>query len=442
MAQIRIPCLVGKTNKAGVTSWYWQPSATLTKAGWKPVALGKLEGPAIEAARKRNDEVEEWRIGGAKPRHVKQREQAGTFGALLARYEREFVDGKDAAGNWLIERSTAKTYRTSLRRLHAWAGKHQVAYITPARVKALRKAVMAPESQGGIGHHAAHQTLKLGRQVFAFAISEDIVAANPFKDFNLSAPPPRDVIWSPPARETMILAAYDAGMPSIALAIMLGFATGQREEDLLALIHSHYVAIPEHKMQPEDYATLAALSPDGIPRGIRLEQRKTGAWIEVPVIGNVRWALENNIHIAKGAGSTTILLDDTRRTDTGHIAIYTGEAGQTRFQRDFAEIREWAIAAATGEGDTALAEEIATLQFRDLRRTCVVYLGELGLDAHLIASITGHDIDDTQRILKVYMPRTTGRAARAIALASARQAKDDGRKEATYSNKYSNNEAS
>lgn len=40
MAQIRIPCLVGKTNKAGITSWYWQPSATLARAGWKPISLG------------------------------------------------------------------------------------------------------------------------------------------------------------------------------------------------------------------------------------------------------------------------------------------------------------------------------------------------------------------------------------------------------------------
>jgi hypothetical protein len=45
-------------------------------------------------------------------------------------------------------------------------------------------------------------------------------------------------------------------------------------------------------MQPEDYATLAALAPDGVPRGIRVRQLKTKAWIEVPVVGLVRWAVE------------------------------------------------------------------------------------------------------------------------------------------------------
>ncbi|KPH66360.1 hypothetical protein [Novosphingobium sp. ST904] len=51
MAKIRIPLLVGKTNKAGITSWYWQPSKTLADAGWKPISLGKDEGAALAAAR-------------------------------------------------------------------------------------------------------------------------------------------------------------------------------------------------------------------------------------------------------------------------------------------------------------------------------------------------------------------------------------------------------
>lgn len=431
MARITIPCLVSRTNKAGITSWYWQPSATLAKAGWKPVALGKDESAAITAARARNADVEAWRTGGAKPREVRRREQAGTFGALLARYERDVIDGKGPDGQQLIARSTARTYRTSLKRLHAWAGQHPVGFITPQRVKALRNAMMAPEKQGGIGHHAAHQALKLGRQVFAFAESEDITAkgSNPFANFNLAAPPPRDIIWSPAAREAMIFAAYDQGQPSIALAIMLGFATGQREADYLAMTHRQYVAIPEHKMQPEDYATLAALAPDGIPRGLCVRQQKTKAWVEVPVTGLVRWAVETAIASARAAGAATILLDDTRRTEAGTIATYHGKAGQTRFQRDFAEVREWAIATAISEGDDELAAELQEIEYRDLRRTCVVYLGELGLDAHLIAAITGHDIEETQRILKTYMPRTTGRAARAIALASARQAKEKERKE-------------
>jgi hypothetical protein len=75
-------------------------------------------------------------------------------------------------------------------------------------------------------------------------------------------------------------------------------------------------------------------------------------------------------------------------------------------------------------GDAAaraeLAAELEQLQFRDFRRTAVVFLGELGIADHLIAAITGHSLDETKKILETYMPRTTGMAARAIALSQAR----------------------
>lgn len=430
MASIRIPCLVARTAKSGQTSWYWQPSKTLAAAGFKPLALGKDEGAALAQARTRNLEVAAWKAGtGPDPRApgvpLLGRAQTGTLAALLDRYERAVLTAQDPAGKPLLAASTAKTYRTSLKRLRRWGGQFPLAVITPARVRALRDAMLAPADKGGIGHHPAHQTLKMGRALFGFAEAEDIAArgSNPFTHFRLAAPAPRDTIWSPPAREAMIAQAHAAAMPSLALAIQLGFAIGQREADLLGLTIGKYVAIPEHKMQPEDYATLAALAPDRTPRGIRLRQNKTRAWIEVPVTGEVRAALEANIAAARRQGSTMILLDDSR------AQLYAGEAGQTRFQRDFAALRAAAASKARGDHDGELAAELEGLQFRDLRRTCVVYLGELGLDAHLIAAITGHDLDETMRILKTYMPRTTGRAARAIALAAAREARRDQDKE-------------
>ncbi|MBT0666990.1 hypothetical protein HT136_01240 [Novosphingobium profundi] len=426
MAQIRIPCLVPKTNKAGITSWYWQPSKTLKEAGWRPLSLGKDQALAIQAANLRNAEVKRWKAGEGTLEHIQKRAQAGTLSALIARYRRDRLD-KVEGGKRVIAQSTAGTYNTSLRRLEAWAGKHPLAFITRQRVLRLRDIMMGPEDQGGIGHHAAHQTLKMGRTLFKFALDNEMVERNPFEKFGLDAPAPRDVVWSAPAREAMILAAYECGRPSMALAIMLGFATGQREQDYLALSQRQYVAIPEHKMQPEDFATLAAMAPNGIPMGIRVRQKKTNAWVEVPVVGNVRWAIEDNIRVAQAGGAATILLDDTRGND-GKAAVFHGPNGQKRFQHDFADIRDEAIQAAIFDGETELATELARLHFSDLRRTCVVYLGELGMDAHLIAGVTGHDIDETQRILRVYMPRTTGRAARAIALASVREAKRNEKK--------------
>lgn len=429
MAKVNIPCLVGRTNKAKVTSWYWQPSKTLRDAGWEPLALGKDEGAAIAAARARNAEVERWKLGDHRPQTVKRHAATGTLSALIKRYRREVLEGTKPDGSRRIARSTARTYNSSLKHLEEWGGKHPLPYITRSRVRVLRDNALK-----GLGEHATHQMLKMGRQLFACAIDWELVeqGKNPFEKFGMAQPAPRDVIWSPDAREAMVAAARDKGQHSIALAIMLGFAIGQRQGDLLALTHGQFVALPEHKMQPEDYASLAALSPDSVPRGVRVRQNKTAAWIEVPVVGEVRREIEAAIARARANDRLTILLDDTRTEGEGEharTAVYAGDAGQTRFQRDFAAIREHAAETATKQQRHELAAEIRTLQFLDLRRTCVVYLGELGLEDHLIAAITGHDIDETRRILRTYMPRTTGRAARAIALAAARQAKEAERAE-------------
>lgn len=418
MANVRIPGLVAKTNKAGVTSYYWQPSKTLREAKWEPIALGKDEGEAIAAARARNQDVERWKAGGQAALSIAPRQLQGTLAYWIGRYRKEWVEGTRPDGRRLIAASTAETYKAPLARLEAWAGKHPIAYITRARVRVLRDKLLAT-----MGEYPAHTTLKLGRQVFKFIADHDGIGreANPFLEFGLSAPAPRDVIWSAPAREAIVAAAIGAGHQGIALAAQLGFAIGQREQDILSLAHSQFVAIPEHKMQPEDYRALAALADDKTPRGIRVRQHKTKAWIEVPVVGEVRRAIEASIERGRARDQLAIILDDSRER------TYGDSNGQTRFQRDFADVREAAAVAAGKGGDEELAAEIRTLQFRDLRRTCVVYLGELGLDVHLIAAITGHDLDETMRILKTYMPRTTGRAARAIALATAREAKEASR---------------
>jgi hypothetical protein len=65
-------------------------------------------------------------------------------------------------------------------------------------------------------------------------------------------------------------------------------------------------------------------------------------------------------------------------------------------------------------GDDDLAERLADLQFRDLRRTCIVTLGQLGLNDYTIGSISGHKQETIKKILEVYMPRTIAAAGRGV----------------------------
>ena len=104
------------------------------------------------------------------------------------------------------------------------------------------------------------------------------------------------------------------------------------------------------------------------------------------------------------------------RDDRGTMQNGRNLAGQPWSQRDFidkvAEVRGAAIAVAIMRGNAELAERMALLEFRDLRRTCVVIQGELGMDDGAIAARTGHSLKTIAQLLEIYMPRTEAMAAR------------------------------
>lgn len=61
-------------------------------------------------------------------------------------------------------------------------------------------------------------------------------------------------------------------------------------------------------------------------------------------------------------------------------------------------------------------------QARDLRRTAMLRMAEAGATVPQIASVSGHSIDATQRILETYLPRNRALAEIAItALAEYKQ---------------------
>ena len=93
---------------------------------------------------------------------------------------------------------------------------------------------------------------------------------------------------------------------------------------------------------------------------------------------------------------------------------------QAQFQRSFGAIRAKAAATASASGDDDLATELAGLQFRDFRRTCVVVMAQRGIPDHLISAITGHQLDTVKKILETYLPRTTGMAMLAMDLTHER----------------------
>jgi hypothetical protein len=130
--------------------------------------------------------------------------------------------------------------------------------------------------------------------------------------------------------------------PGARARVDLAFSIGQREADLLRLQLNQYAEIPQYKLDPEVWEQLAEADATG--RRMRHgdppppEQRRT--WVEVPVVGATRRRIERQREAAIAAGVTVLLFD----RDSGlPWTMPNLEAGQRRFIRRFAELRQVAI---------------------------------------------------------------------------------------------------
>ena len=402
MANIRIPCLVGKTNKAGVTSWYWQPSKTLALAGWKAESLGKDEGRALARARELNQQVDQWKSGGPKPQPIKARTNPGTLASLIARYRREHVNGHKPDGSPLLRAKTRESYEAPLKRIEAWAGQHPLATITPARVRTLRDATAKPLAAGGIGHSAAYALLKTLRQLFAFAEAVDLIprGSNPATSFGLSAPPPRAQIWELDDDAAFDAAARDLGLPGMALAREIALYSAQREGDLLAFTEGQLT-----ELAILDPVVRRAFAADDRPvMGWQLDQTKTSTDysrrmlsipFDPPLLKKVEAALRTNRARDRSATPPRLL---------SHVLV-DDRPGPNRGlpwkKRDFIKaFRKVLDHAATSTARSHMRD----LTWHDLRRTRVVRLRRRNFDKTMIGAITGLDPKTIDAMLKIYGP--------------------------------------
>lgn len=202
----------------------------------------------------------------------------------------------------------------------------------------------------------------MGRVIFNYARDIGYNVPNPFEELRISKPKARTAIWT----KGMIEAVHDVAPPSISLALQLGLDTGQRPGDLRLLAWNNYNGTH-----------------------IKLRQSKTGVWVDIPVMQGLKTMLDG---IPKEDRNLTILVDET----TGKT--YTRDRLCHRF-------REYCDKAGIDK----------SIQFRDLRRSCVVRLAEHGCTNAEIAAISGHSINETAKILEVYLPRSVTMANNAIA---------------------------
>lgn len=402
-----IPGLTQK-NTAGGLRYYWEPSPAQRKAGWKGLTLPIDLSAAIGAARARNEDVSGWKEGGARPKDVQPYNRKTTFGYVIASYRRDVLPTMSV--------KTQQVDQTALNRLDTWAGDQPVAWITRPRVKALRDAMMEHATLNGPGHAPAFHLLTTLRKVLGWWIKDQSLGiVNPAQEFGLSMPAPRHQVWEPDALAAFAEAAVSMGAASIDLAVEIAAYTGQREEDVITLERSRWREISPRQLGHDDRLYDALKSdhgPDaGKVMGVYVLQHKTKRWVGVPIEG----ALRDRIEATIAANRAAALARGTVQAQHIIVKESTGTGwGQSDFIHTFLDIRRAASDVAIMDGNMDLAERLSALQFRDLRRTCIVNLGQLGLNDYQIGSISGHTQATIKKILEVYMPRTEAAAAQSI----------------------------
>lgn len=205
--------------------------------------------------------------------------------------------------------------------------------------------------------HQRRQVATVLKNLVGVARYHGLMEADPTTNLRLSRSKPRDRIWTEQEMASWLSAA--ARWPHMVTALILLRYTAQRPGDVLAMTWGQY---------------------DGTD--IRLRQQKTGTLLDVPC----HPALRDHL--------------DGLKRESLMIVAYKGRAvPYLRFNERFRLI---------------CTKTAVSAQARDLRRTAMVAMALAGATVPQIASVSGHSIDSTQRILETYLPRNRDLASAAI----------------------------
>lgn len=416
----QIPFFASQALSGGITRYYWKPSPKLRRLGWKTLVLGDDFAGAVQKAIEQNRKLEATgdagtaesavRIGGKAP--VLWREAQARYFA-----HPEFTD--KAA-------TSQRTYRIYMRVLEQWAkdGNLPMRDIDHDMVWDLRNALVGnPDS----GKARTKLILAVLATFLKWCKGERIITVNPAKELSVPTPKARRRRLLRDELAPLLEAARELGHEHIELGIPIGFYTMQREKDLLEATAFRIGELTEVSA----FARRTLANDKGRVIGLNLQQSKTQTWVGIPLHPIARQIVEDEIARLRASDRTCT-----------HLILYPKQdraCPAWLFQLNFRETVNHAVAKmreqakeATERQEHALAAErekmadrLHGIQFRDLRRSGMCWMRELGVSVAGIASISGHSIEQTQKILDTYMPRDTHGAAEAMAMAVAREAELD-----------------
>lgn len=413
MAHLKIPGYRARARASG-TYYFWEPSPAQRAAGWQTIPFGRDQDAAIAGSRARNVEVAEWKTGRAMPDAIRAAVRRATISHAIARYRAEHLPH-------LRTDRARLTANSHLRAIEDLFGELLVDELKPHHVHDWRDRMLGRGKYTGqtalYAPHTTHNRLRALRGLYNWMkkASIGLATSNPADDFDMPQPKGRKQVWERDDEGVFIAAALDLGLPSMALAMRFALYTAQRQQDV--------IGFTEHSLTEIDMLASPQLDAqfrgkDGRIFGWDLTQRKTETTGLLPFDPHMRTTIETTLRTnrardrANGRLLTHLIVDDrTGLPFTEHGFIRTWQA-----------VLDHAI-AATGR------KAMATLQWRDLRRTRVVRLKRMGLEREAIGSLTLHAAKSIDKMLEVYGPTDATTTANTIATALAHEAQADAARE-------------
>jgi integrase len=220
-----------------------------------------------------------------------------------------------------------------------------------------REVIYAVRDQFIAAPTVGNMAVEVIRVVFSWAVDRGRLKFNPALRIKRRKENARKTVWSEEV-EAKFMAVADEPMQR---AFKLMLYTAQGQADALKCTWTEYVN-----------------------KRVTFTQGKTGSLVDMPAAAHLR-----------------MLLDTLPRVSTHVLVDCEGRPWKARtFQKRWRETMD--------------AAGVKDVQNRDLRRTAMVRLAEAGATIPQIAAISGHSIEETQRILEVYIPRTAKMADEAI----------------------------
>lgn len=400
----QIPRLFAQPLADGSTVYHWKPSKTLRAAGFTNRKLGTDKRFATTEAIRLNEEVEAWQrgpaTGSAAPSEsapVRPIPRIIRMGELIRRYKQSDSWTLPPDGGGLAV-ATRREYTTRLGQIEHWAmdGELPVRDIDRALVKDLKTALL----KQSVPKCAA--VLRVLRMLLNYAVDEALIPANPAAAVAIPTPQSRRTMMPARIRDAIAEAAIELDMPDVALAIDLAFWILQRQRDVLNLGRLAWREMGsldevEHRHRAQ------LVDAKGRILGFRLCQQKTGTWVDAPVPPMLHATVEAAM----------------RATNHGYVFPHPDRGDEPMpswlFQRRFRAARDAAATVAIIRGEETLAEQIWTVQYRDLRRTGMSFYKDAGARLQWITPLSGHAVIGRKTILDTYMPGDTAAAVACVA---------------------------